>query len=120
MVIVSSGLILVLATASLHVLPTAITASSSLSSSAEVIDERPPFQYNSGTSRRLTGRFLHITDIHPDEHYIAGGSISSACHRTPYDDDDNKGDDENKGDDKINNIRLMRPGRTDGGIGGEY
>lgn len=56
---------------------------------------------------RLVGRFLHITDIHPDEHYIAGGSISSSCHRNSTDSDDD-------------DLRIMRPGRTDGGIGGVY
>lgn len=28
----------------------------------------------------LHGRFLHITDIHPDEYYKEGNSISSVCH----------------------------------------
>lgn len=31
--------------------------------------------------RKLQGRFLHITDIHPDPHYRDGGSEKSACHR---------------------------------------
>ncbi|KAH9006990.1 Metallo-dependent phosphatase-like protein [Lactarius hatsudake] len=30
---------------------------------------------------KLHGRFLHITDIHPDPYYIDGASESSACHR---------------------------------------
>ncbi|EMD40704.1 hypothetical protein CERSUDRAFT_111287 [Gelatoporia subvermispora B] len=30
---------------------------------------------------KLQGRFLHITDIHPDPHYRDGGSEKSACHR---------------------------------------
>jgi len=29
----------------------------------------------------LTGRFLHLTDFHPDPHYLAGASFSSGCHR---------------------------------------
>lgn len=29
----------------------------------------------------LRGRFLHLTDMHPDPHYRKGGSQSSACHR---------------------------------------
>ncbi|KAI0045296.1 hypothetical protein FA95DRAFT_1607798 [Auriscalpium vulgare] len=33
------------------------------------------------TRRKLHGRFLHITDIHPDPYYIADASQSSACHR---------------------------------------
>ncbi|KAG6897450.1 hypothetical protein C0992_001450 [Termitomyces sp. T32_za158] len=31
--------------------------------------------------RRLHGRFLHITDIHPDPHYLAHTSEKTACHR---------------------------------------
>ncbi|KAH7914346.1 hypothetical protein BJ138DRAFT_1133448 [Hygrophoropsis aurantiaca] len=30
---------------------------------------------------RLHGRFLHISDMHPDPHYKSGASQSSACHR---------------------------------------
>lgn len=29
----------------------------------------------------LTGRFLHITDFHPDPHYKAGTTFDSGCHR---------------------------------------
>ncbi|KAG2156070.1 Metallo-dependent phosphatase-like protein [Suillus clintonianus] len=36
--------------------------------------------------RKLHGRFLHITDIHPDPYYEKGASQSSQCHRTePHD-----------------------------------
>jgi endopolyphosphatase len=31
--------------------------------------------------RKLTGRFLHITDMHPDPYYREGTSEKSACHR---------------------------------------
>jgi endopolyphosphatase len=31
--------------------------------------------------RQLRGRFLHITDMHPDQHYLSGASMSSHCHR---------------------------------------
>ncbi|KAK3810559.1 MAG: Metallo-dependent phosphatase-like protein [Linnemannia gamsii] len=37
---------------------------------------------------RLVGQFLHITDIHPDEFYMNGGSISTSCHRNTTDEDD--------------------------------
>ncbi|KAI0254387.1 Metallo-dependent phosphatase-like protein [Lactifluus subvellereus] len=30
---------------------------------------------------KLHGRFLHITDMHPDPHYVVDASESSACHR---------------------------------------
>lgn len=29
----------------------------------------------------LTGRFIHITDFHPDPHYRSGASLDQACHR---------------------------------------
>lgn len=32
-------------------------------------------------SKTFHGRFLHITDIHPDEHYKEGTLIENACHR---------------------------------------
>ncbi|KAG6332301.1 hypothetical protein ID866_6785 [Astraeus odoratus] len=32
-------------------------------------------------NRRLHGRFLHITDLHPDPYYKPGSDPSSACHR---------------------------------------
>ncbi|OJJ49764.1 hypothetical protein ASPZODRAFT_89234 [Penicilliopsis zonata CBS 506.65] len=33
-------------------------------------------------SRGLTGRFLHITDLHPDSHYKAGTAVGKgSCHR---------------------------------------
>lgn len=32
------------------------------------------------TVQPLHGRFLQITDIHPDEHYLDGAAISSSCH----------------------------------------
>lgn len=28
----------------------------------------------------LHGRFLHLTDMHPDPHYVAGSSVEGACH----------------------------------------
>ncbi|KAF9384379.1 Endopolyphosphatase [Podila verticillata] len=87
----SSGLVLVLASC-LQSIPT---------TSAQVDEPYDP------DVSQLVGRFLHITDIHPDEHYITGGSISSSCHRNATDDDDD-------------GTRVMRPGRTDGGIGGLY
>ena len=31
--------------------------------------------------RKLQGRFLHITDVHPDPHYRVGSSEKKACHR---------------------------------------
>lgn len=34
-----------------------------------------------GPRRKLQGRFLHITDMHPDPYYRVGMSPNSACHR---------------------------------------
>lgn len=31
--------------------------------------------------KKLHGRFLHITDMHPDPHYTPKASLSTACHR---------------------------------------
>jgi len=28
----------------------------------------------------LTGRFIHITDIHPDPYYVTNGTAKSSCH----------------------------------------
>ena len=33
-----------------------------------------------GTLRKPYGRFLHITDLHPDPHYKHGSAVSAACH----------------------------------------
>ncbi|CAI4364498.1 BAL_1a_G0012670.mRNA.1.CDS.1 [Saccharomyces cerevisiae] len=33
-----------------------------------------------GKERKLYGRFLHITDIHPDPYYVEGSSIDAVCH----------------------------------------
>ncbi|CAE6455463.1 unnamed protein product [Rhizoctonia solani] len=30
--------------------------------------------------KQLHGRFIHITDMHPDSYYLPGASISSSCH----------------------------------------
>jgi endopolyphosphatase len=41
--------------------------------------------------RKLHGRFLHITDIHPDPYYEKGTSQSSQCHRKEPDKDQKAG-----------------------------
>lgn len=33
-----------------------------------------------GNKRKLYGRFLHITDMHPDPHYKPGASLNDLCH----------------------------------------
>ena len=35
------------------------------------------------TPAALKGRFLHITDFHPDPHYKTGATLESGCHRRP-------------------------------------
>lgn len=37
--------------------------------------------------RKLHGRFLHITDMHPDELNVVGGAIRKQCHKKPKSDD---------------------------------
>lgn len=34
----------------------------------------------SGKDKKLHGRFLHITDMHPDSYYVEGTSIDAVCH----------------------------------------
>ncbi|EPQ59245.1 hypothetical protein GLOTRDRAFT_98318 [Gloeophyllum trabeum ATCC 11539] len=45
---------------------------------AQVPLDIPSTQY---AKRKLQGRFLHITDMHPDPYYRPGASEKSACHR---------------------------------------
>ncbi|WVF68665.1 hypothetical protein IAT40_003436 [Kwoniella sp. CBS 6097] len=33
--------------------------------------------------RPLKGRFLHVTDFHPDPHYSTGATFDTGCHRRP-------------------------------------
>lgn len=40
-----------------------------------------PYCCDLGPPRQLQGRFLHITDLHPDPLYRVGGAASTACHR---------------------------------------
>ncbi|KAF8913908.1 hypothetical protein CPB84DRAFT_1811392 [Gymnopilus junonius] len=39
------------------------------------------FQVQDTKPKKLHGRFLHITDIHPDPHYAPHAAESTACHR---------------------------------------
>lgn len=50
-----------------------------------------PCSYTFFTFSALKGRFLHITDIHPDPHYKAGSTFESGCHRKRTKDGKNKG-----------------------------
>ncbi|KIK97145.1 hypothetical protein PAXRUDRAFT_825228 [Paxillus rubicundulus Ve08.2h10] len=46
------------------------------------LDQHQTLPVNAGkTDRRLHGRFLHITDMHPDPYYLPGSSPSTYCHR---------------------------------------
>ncbi|PPQ98547.1 hypothetical protein CVT24_004038 [Panaeolus cyanescens] len=55
-----------------------------LSLSATVLSSpaQAPFNAHSNPPKKLHGRFLHITDIHPDPHYTPGTSTATACHRS--------------------------------------
>jgi endopolyphosphatase len=43
--------------------------------------QRPVRVQGNHRSQTIHGRFLHITDIHPDEHYKEGSDIDNVCHR---------------------------------------
>ncbi|KAL9050319.1 MAG: hypothetical protein Q9162_006707 [Coniocarpon cinnabarinum] len=44
-------------------------------------DDQSPLLLNAKpSSRKLTGNFLHITDLHPDPFYVTGSDPSQACH----------------------------------------
>ncbi|KAI9283367.1 Metallo-dependent phosphatase-like protein [Sporodiniella umbellata] len=45
------------------------------------VKEQPAIIQN--TSISTYGRYLHITDIHMDKHYLKGATINSDCHRRP-------------------------------------
>ncbi|KAF9534317.1 hypothetical protein CPB83DRAFT_866555 [Crepidotus variabilis] len=40
-----------------------------------------PFEVDATKPRKLHGRFLHITDMHPDPHYLHKAAESTGCHR---------------------------------------
>jgi len=86
---------------------TSLPSSSSSSYSSTLFAAAQSTRLYDPDKTRLQGRFLHITDIHPDEFYINGGSISSSCHRITSDDDED-------------DLGAVRPGRTAGGIGGFF
>ncbi|KAJ9114260.1 hypothetical protein QFC22_005712 [Naganishia vaughanmartiniae] len=49
-------------------------------------EEEEPERGEYDARRMLKGRFIHITDFHPDPHYVTGGSFDSGCHRTADED----------------------------------
>ncbi|WWC93041.1 uncharacterized protein L201_008005 [Kwoniella dendrophila CBS 6074] len=72
----------------------AIAASTSASTSEQTV--LGPALQNTNTNdhiqnsvkpkrRPLKGRFLHITDIHPDPHYKTGATFDTGCHRRSKD-----------------------------------
>ncbi|KAF9057569.1 hypothetical protein BJ165DRAFT_1397817 [Panaeolus papilionaceus] len=58
-----------------------------LSLSATVLSSPAQIAFNvpSNRPKKLHGRFLHITDMHPDPHYIPGTSTTTSCHRNKPD-----------------------------------
>lgn len=60
----------------------------------QVLASPPQVVLNASPSRadrKLHGRFLHITDIHPDPYYVEGASQSSQCHRKESGEDQRAG-----------------------------
>ncbi|CEI87801.1 hypothetical protein RMCBS344292_02209 [Rhizopus microsporus] len=45
--------------------------------------QQQPFVTNQQVNVTVHGRYLHITDIHMDKHYLKGATIASDCHREP-------------------------------------
>jgi len=58
--------------------PQTVVVATPLDLDADTPDSDPD---SDSKPRRLTGRFLHLTDMHPDPFYRTGGTESSACHR---------------------------------------
>ncbi|KAL4081875.1 hypothetical protein V8B97DRAFT_118144 [Scleroderma yunnanense] len=48
---------------------------------AQVALDTPLHTSKGVEDRRLHGRFLHITDMHPDPYYKPGSRPSTVCHR---------------------------------------
>ncbi|KIM90810.1 hypothetical protein PILCRDRAFT_811292 [Piloderma croceum F 1598] len=58
----------------------AVAVSEAFTAPAQVTLQAPATSQASN-ARKLTGRFLHITDMHPDPHYKPHTSIYKSCHR---------------------------------------
>ncbi|GMK57666.1 hypothetical protein CspeluHIS016_0405000 [Cutaneotrichosporon spelunceum] len=51
-------------------------------------DNQVPLQAEMAKPKRqLTGRFMHVTDFHPDPHYKVQATLESGCHRLKGDQD---------------------------------
>ncbi|KAI8355104.1 Metallo-dependent phosphatase-like protein [Choanephora cucurbitarum] len=62
---------------------TYISLISLLFSTGNCAVQQAPFQLPVKEVTPAHGRFLHITDIHMDQHYVYGATIQSDCHRKP-------------------------------------
>ncbi|OCF37058.1 endopolyphosphatase [Kwoniella heveanensis BCC8398] len=57
-------------------------ASSSSTSASEGEEVKSEWSFKP-RKRPLKGRFLHVTDFHPDPHYQTGATFDTGCHRRP-------------------------------------
>ncbi|KAK4685787.1 endopolyphosphatase, partial [Tremellales sp. Uapishka_1] len=69
----------------------------SLLALAQAVASQAQLPLSTGKRKPLTGRFLHLTDFHPDPHYIAGGTFDSGCHSKAK----GKGKGKGKGNDDV-------------------
>ncbi|OCF61739.1 endopolyphosphatase [Kwoniella mangroviensis CBS 10435] len=102
----------------------AVTASSLAASSSEQVVLGPsPQTSNDGIGqfvkpkrRPLKGRFLHITDIHPDPHYKSGATFDSGCHKRDKDKKGKKGKGKGKAtdvDDDYDDMEMLKDKNKD-------
>jgi hypothetical protein len=54
----------------------------------------------------LNGRFLHLTDIHPDPYYVTNGTAKSSCHKV----EDNVTDERFRTSGKPKHMKIGRGG----------
>ncbi|KAI8989563.1 Metallo-dependent phosphatase-like protein [Pilobolus umbonatus] len=50
--------------------------------------QQHPFVHTVNNEVPVHGRFLHLTDIHMDKHYVVGATVKSDCHHSPDDKSD--------------------------------
>jgi len=68
----------------------------------------------------LKGRFIHITDFHPDPHYKTGATFESGCHARPKKDHKDKGKGKGKEadsawehEDDVKGVESVKKGQSD-------
>ncbi|KAG8801947.1 Endopolyphosphatase, partial [Serendipita sp. 399] len=76
-----------------HVRASAVGIANSGATTTFLNPPLPSSSTSNARPRKLHGRFLHITDLHPDEFYLPGSAVSQFCHRNkPRSDPDRAGE----------------------------